>query len=352
MPYMKKFAVCAALAILASCTASLKPGVWERDTYRAMNSLIKSQAHSGSYAVFDCDNTTVIHDVTKTLMLYMIENLRFASAPEHLFLDGLEDVDFPLAGLGMTAREMGQVLADEYYSLKEERNDSLYNDFKARFLTFISAIGDSYDYGTICLWEPSLAVGFTQEELEALGRESLSFSLSTGKAWDEEWVSPDGRFSGTAHKGLVMTDEMRDLYACLAGNGITPYICSASPEWLVELFCSGMVPGFELPEDQVFGLRLVENEDGSWSYEEDYPQPYMDGKVACIDKYMAVRHNGRQPVLVAGDSNGDLAMLTSYPDMQLGLVIDWDRGGEIDELASCGDGRIFAQKFSKVSATP
>lgn len=344
---MKKLAVCTALVLLASCTASLKPGVWEKDTYKAMNSLLDSRARSGSYAVFDCDNTTVIHDVTNTLMLYMIENLRFASAPEHLFLDGLKDVDFPLEGLGMSAKEMGRVLSEEYFSLKKELNDSLFSDFKARFLAFISAVGDNYDYGTLCLWEPSLAIGFSQEELEALGRESLSYWLSTGKAWDEEWVSPDGRFYGTAHKGLVMTEEMKDLYTCLTSSGITPYVCSASPEWLVELFCSGMVPGFELPEDQVFGLRFVENEDGTWSYDADYPQPYMEGKVACIDKYMAVRHQGLQPVLVAGDSNGDVAMLTSYPDMQVGLVIDWDREGAIDELASCGNGKIFSQKFSK-----
>ncbi|MBO4536864.1 MAG: hypothetical protein J5702_06620, partial [Bacteroidales bacterium] len=122
----------AAVALL-SCRPALERGRWNDETYAALSALL-ADAGDGGYAVFDCDNTTVIHDVTHTMMVYQIENLRFAVAPEHCFLDGLGDVDFPLEGLGMTAREMGTVLAEEYAALKTEMNDSLFRDYRARFI--------------------------------------------------------------------------------------------------------------------------------------------------------------------------------------------------------------------------
>lgn len=342
----KHFLVLCTAALLLSCRPALQRGCWDSDTYGALSELL-THADRGGYAVFDCDNTTIIHDVTHTLMIYQIENLRFALAPEHQFLDGLDDVDFPLEGIGVTSREMGQALSEEYYALKEAFCDSLYRDFRARFLAFYQAIGNSYDYGTLCLWEPSLAAGFSEEELQDLGRESLSYWISQGRAWDEQWTSPDGRFTGTAHKGIVITPEMKDLYGNLSRSGITPYICSASPEWLVELLTCNPHYGLSLQPEQVFGVRFLENEDGSWRWDLACPQPFKEGKVQCIDRFIAPMHGGAQPLLVAGDSEGDVDMLTAYPAMKLGLVINWDNGGEIGELAARGDGRYFPQHFEK-----
>lgn len=326
------------------CSRQLKRGLWGDDTYSVLSSLIANPDNKGGYAVFDCDNTTVMNDISHSMMVYQIENLRFSLAPEHNFIDGLENVDFVLPSLGITAREMGTVLSSEYATLKKEKNDSLFLDFRARMLAFFDAIGDNYSYGEQCLWEPSLTAGFSKEELLALGRESLDFSLSQGNAWKETWVSPDGRFSGSAPKGLVLTEEIKDLYSCLSASEITPYVCSASVEWLVELLCCNPKYGLGLPADHVFGLRFVENADGSLSYDTSYTQPFQEGKVACINKHIAPNHSDRQPALVAGDSNGDVPMLTSYPDMQVGLLISPGHRGKINELANCHDGRYFVHK--------
>lgn len=343
---MKKILVFIVTALaLCACQPSLEQNRWESDTYHALSALIADPQNKGAYAVFDCDYTTVVNDISHSLITYMIENLRFATAPEHMFLAGLPEVDVPLEGIGMTAREMGETLAREYAELKTEWKDSLYQDFRARFVAFQDAIGDYYDYGTLCLWEPSIAVGFSAEELQALGRESLSYWLSQGRTWMEEWKSPDGRFSGTVRKGLILTTEMKDLYRKLSQAGITPYVCSASPEWLVELLCCDKAFGLGLPAERVYGLRFIDREDGTWGYDETYPQPYKEGKVACINKFIAPLHGQRGPVLVAGDSNGDVAMLTAYPEMKVGLIIDWNRTGEIAALAARHDGRYFSQKF-------
>lgn len=48
----------------------------------------------------------------------------------------------------------------------------------------------------------------------------------------------------------------------------------------------------------------------------------------CIRTYMAPAYDHAEPVLVAGDSNGDVAMLTAFPDMRKGLIIDVGRNPE------------------------
>lgn len=333
-----------AVLCLAACAPTLQKEGWDEQPYVALQALLSDESARGGYAVFDCDNTTILHDVTHTMMIYQIEHLRFALAPEHHFLDGLDDVDLPLVGLDITAREMGATLSKEYDALKENWNDSLYQDFRARFLAFYAAIDDTYSYGELCLWEPSLAAGFPEEELKALGRESLDYWLGQGKVWKEEWVSPDGRFKGVAQKGIVLTGYMKNLYENLPKAGVTPFICSASPEWLVELLACDPTKGLGLKPEQVYGVHFVEKEDGSWAWDETYAQPYKEGKVECINRYIAPQFGGKQPVLVGGDSGGDVAMLTAYPEMKVGLVINHSRGGDIEALTCCGDARYVSQK--------
>ena len=330
-----------ALFVLSSCTPVLERGAWEEETYDALTALLKDKSNRGGYAVFDCDNTSIVHDITHNLTIYLVENLRFADAPEHCFLDGLPDADARLERFGMTVQEVGESLRDEYRALQalamplnNLSQTDLYKDWRARFLAFYEALDDVYDYNTLCIWEPSLYTGYSEEELKALGRESTLYWLSQGRVWEEEWVSPDGRFSGICEKGLMVPSDMKALYKALSKAGITPYVCSASAEWLVEILVCDSGIGFGLDPDRVYGVRLDEP---------DYTQPFREGKVACIDRFIAPLHGGKQPVLVAGDSSGDVAMLTAYPDMKVGLVMDLDRGGEIDSLADRRDGRYFAQ---------
>ncbi len=351
---MKRLRLISGLIILVvSCAPALEKGTWAPDTYDALSALLKDKANRGGYAVFDCDNTSIIHDVTHTLTLYMVENLRFADAPEHLFVDGLGETDFPLEGCSVSAAQWGTDLRDRYRTLKSmqeagtsldslQRTD-LFRDWRGRFMAFYEALGRSYDYGTLCLWEPLLTEGYTDRQLQALGRESIRYWLSQGKVWHEELVSTDGQYHGKGEKGLMVLPEMKALYKALEQAGIRPYICSASVEWLVEIFACDSEIGFGLSPDQVFGIRLAKDADGGYVYDPTYVQPFKEGKVSCIDSLIAPQHGGRQPVLVAGDSSGDIAMLTAYPEMKVGLIMNRFRGGEIEALADRHDGRYFSQ---------
>lgn len=340
-------AAAALLALVVSCSpaATIDREDWEPDVYEALTDLLKDRSLRGGYAVFDCDNTSVIHDISHTLTIYLVENLRFAAAPDHCFTAGLGNPDIFISELGMSAKEFGALLAEDYRALKAMQEGGLsleeihrmpqYLDWRAKFLAFYEALGKYYSYGELCLWEPSFAIGYPDEELRELGRQSLSYWLSKGRVWTEEWVSADGRYRGTAEKGLVVPKGMKSLYQALAKAGITPYVCSASAEWLVELLVCDPTIGFGLDPQQVYALRLVEK-DGIWEYDNDYPQPFKEGKVACIMKYMAPLHGGAAPVLVAGDSNGDVAMLTEWPEMRVGLIMDQRREGDITVLADGG----------------
>ncbi len=342
--------------LMCSCRGPvLVQGNWNDEVYGAICRVLKEG--SGGYAVFDCDNTSIKHDVSICLMLYQIENLRFADAPAHCFLDGIEDVDRPLQHIGgLTAAQMGLVLRDEYNLLKASldagatlealKQEDLYKDYKARFLAFYDAVAEEYDYSTFCLWLPALLCGMTQEEARSLGRESTLDALSQGRVWVEKWISPDGQFSAVAEKGIVVTREMKDLYSALRRSGIDVYICSASAEWLVEQLACDPEIGFGLDEDHVYGIRLSSGQTVQTSYQEGYVQPFMEGKVSCIKSFMAPSHGGAAPLLVAGDSRGDVNMLTYWDDTRLSLIMDWGRSGKIRELADRNDGRFYAQKVS------
>lgn len=335
------------LVLLVSCAPSLERGDWEEEPYRALSALLKDKSLSGGYAVFDCDNTTILHDVTHTLMVWQIENLEFADAVAEMFLHGLAKTDFPLEGLDMTAAEMGSYLHEEYVLLRSllDSGQSLgqvhetdnYLDFRAAFLSFYKAIGNNYSYGELCLWEPMLFSGLSRDRAE----ESLAHSLSQGRVWNEEWVSPDCRFRGVAEKGIVIPEDIKNLYSALRRNGVTPYICSASPEWLVETLVCNPDNGLGMDPEEVYGVRFIDGD-----YDRSYPQPFKEGKVDCIDSMIAPLHSGMEPVLVAGDSSGDVAMLTAYSGMKVGLIMNQHRGGEIERLAGSRNGRYVSQTIT------
>ena len=79
------------------------------------------------------------------------------------------------------------------------------------------------------------------------------------------------------------------------------------------------------PQVRVYGLRFVSSERITAQFDPAYKQPNREGKIDCIQAYMAPAHGNAGPVLVAGDSNGDVPMLTAFPDMKHGLIIDVGR---------------------------
>ena len=335
--------VCVALAV-ACQPRMLSGGSWDPAVRNELCDLIRSKTDDGAYAVFDFDKTSIVHDISQALWVYQVEHLQFADAPSHAFLDGIPDPaktigEESFAAFGAVLQEEFAVLSallEQGLPLEEIHATDTYLDFRARMAFLLNHMDNAPGAGISYLWMPSLLTGFTEEEARALVREAVKDQLGKEKVAVEWWESPDGRFRTPVERGIWFSPEMKELYAALTAHGITPYVCSASLELIVEELACNPELGVGLPPEQVFGLRFVPGETLEAVFDPDYIQPIKEGKVGCINAYIAPLYGGAGPVLVGGDSNGDVAMLTAYPDMVHGLIIDVGRGPEtaIGQLAS------------------
>lgn len=375
------------------CQISVLPrDAWTDEVYEALVKTI-SEAPEDSYAVFDFDNTTIINDISMTLMVYMVENLRFVFPKEEAFkyfTSFLPDIDCQLKGVGKSARELAQTMSKDYAflqdALKEQQSPSCcqsqstshapsccqpqstsqspnstqcskqsqqansthcskqsqqspilkqlqsteqWKSLKENLLLLNEGIENTFDYDTWCQWMPALFSGMSYDELAAITKESVEYWMSRSE--------------------LVLPQESLHLVQALRRKGIDVYICSASLEAIVEAMACDPKYGLNFPEEKVFGIRLKDKETVGGAFDEDYQQTYLEGKVACINRFMRPEHGGKDPILVAGDSGGDLAMLTAFPKA-LSLVYDCKRGGSIGKYIESGAPNAVVQP--RTSFTP
>ena len=339
--------------VLTSCTtynndnptATVLRGKWDPQVQTALNGLL-SNCGEGSYAVFDFDQTSIVHDISQALWVYQIEHLCFADAPIHDFLDGIPEPESLMPETETTYAEMGRVLSEEYKTMttRVEAGESIesiwqsdvYLDFRARMCSLLEAMDEQWGSWVAFLWQPGLLAGYTEAEARALIHDAILEQLGRDKLAVEQWLSPDGRWGGDVMRGIWVSPEMKELYRCLQAANIDAYVCSASLELIVEALACDTVLGFGLPAERVYGLRFVEGEKLTVQFDSQYKQPIKEGKVDCIKAYMAPAYGNTNPVLVAGDSNGDVPMLTAFSDMKHGLIIDVGRSetSAIGQLAT------------------
>ena len=346
----KLFVIFFCLIMAISCkktsqTEASQTGKWDPQVWNTLNELMICSSH-GSYAVFDFDQTSIVHDISQALWVYQIEHLRFADAPSHNFLDGIPTPESLMPGTSVTYTEMGNALSAEYETLTSRLNagESIvsiresddYLDFRARMASLMEAMDEQWGSWVTYLWQPGLLAGYTENEARMLIHDAITEHLGLGKLAVEPWYSPDGQWGGDVMRGIWVSQEMKNLYKRLEFFGIDAYICSASLELIVEVLACDPVLGFGIPAERVFGLRFIAGDRIVAQFDPDYEQPNREGKVDCIRAYMAPSHGNKGPVLVAGDSNGDVAMLTAFPDMRHGLIIDVGRSAEsaIGQLAT------------------
>lgn len=331
----------------------LEKGNWNPEVWEELDMLLREEGKQGEkydpacrpYAVFDYDNTTVINDIAQTLLVYQIENRAFKISPERFFdviTEGIPELGQDY-GKGYTVEEMARELSRDYSvlcsfgdDLEGMRKTDEYLDFRAKLWYFSASTMSLGPEGGVfgCIWIACLLDGMSPEEVAALTRASVDHWLSLKTMWREEWTSPDGRVTVRIPKGLGLTNEMKNLYKALRDNGFDVYICSASPEWVVEAMATDPRYGLGLDTASVFGIRFLPYADGTLHAvgASGYAQPYREGKTECIKRYIAPRHGGRSPSLVAGDSSGDYSMLTSFEDCRIGLIINCLPSGRVASL--------------------
>lgn len=345
---------------------SLPRNHWADTAYKALTAVISQYGVRSNhynkdvkpYAVFDFDNTTAINDVEETLILYQIENLCFKIKPQEMYdvLTGnVPDVHRTLAainssaeGKNITAKMLADDIVRDYSflyrtyigrsgkkSLKKTKESAYYYDFRCKLRYMYDAIGDTFDPTVADAWILYLFKNMSAGELQSLTQKSIDYWLTVPMK-KVTWESPDrgaGKLSISVKMGFAISEEMKSLYRCLMANGFDVYICSASLREVVEVPATLPKYGLCLPKSHVLGVML-KKQNGRFMNALDTNEPLTlgEGKVTAIRSKLASLHQGHGPVLVGGDSNGDYNMLTEFPDMQCGLIINRLPSGNLHGL--------------------
>ena len=325
----RKFAYVVLLLAMISCGGreKLPRDAWNEDVYNGLISCV-DKAPSNSYAVFDFDNTTIIGDISMLLMEYMVENMRFAFVPSEsfdAFTSYIPALDLELKGVGRTSRSLALEMSADYTVLRSHiakgesieflRNTEVWKRLKSNLFLLNDGIENTFDYATWCSWAPGLLRGLTYAELTSLTKESVGYWMGEEK--------------------LILPKETVDLFDYLRRKGVDIYLCSASLEVIVEAMACDPEFGLGFAPDHVFGVRLEKSEYVEGPLDATYPQTFLEGKVKCINQFMRGEHDGKDPVLIAGDSVGDVPMLTAFPK-SVSLVYDCARSGAIADYIRTG----------------
>ena len=347
----------------------LEKGNWANENYEALQTLIENNGKNSKdydenkkpYAVFDWDNTTIINDVEEALLAYQLTNLEFKMTPEefsktirtNLPTDNFNEKCNNKAGEPVNIESVGADIDSDYKflyenykgfkgdkSLDDIKNTPEYKDFIAKTRYLYASIGESFSSDISYPWVTYLFAGMTQEEVAALTEKSNDYWLSH-ELGEETWTSPEelkgnaGVVSVTFNTGLRTIKEQQNLYKTLMSNGIDVYICSASFIDVVREFATNPKYGYDIPKENVYAMELERDDKGviKPEFNKDYYQTQGKGKTETIEKFLVENHGGKGPLIVGGDSSGDVAMLSDFNDTKFSLIVNRCKGDELGKLS-------------------
>ena len=364
----------------------IKKGSWNKRAFTFINKLIgKHGIDSENYnpkmkpfAVFDWDNTSIIGDVEEAVFYYLVTELAFKIGPEELYKIIRKNVDKSDFSEKYTNTEgkrinIDKISADIYdayrklyqtsdrlggdvpFEITKETKD--YKEFVAKMIfRYQAADFDKKAEDPYC-WMTFLLTNYNEEEIYDFCNEAFAY-IKSEKAHIEKFTSPAiesqaGRIETSYFVGMGDVPEMVDLFKTLEENGIDVYVVSASSIDIVRAFATANSYGFE--KEKVLGLRLAKDADGKIipSLDKSYPITQKSGKSETIRKLIQNDKN-YGPILVGGDSDGDYDMLTDFKESDLGIIIDVDRRGKINELKKAslvGSSRFVLQARDKFAKT-
>lgn len=316
------------------------------------------RADKKPFAVFDWDNTSIIGDVEETLLYYIITHLAFKMDPDELvgvikknvpgdnFEEKFNNLDGEPVNIDLLASDIQESYGKLYGTAKSLGGDidledlvetNVYKEFTSKMFYRYKAVRARSDAREDYCWMSFLLTNYTTEEVYDLCQEAFTY-VKKETPRRVNFISPDietsaGRVEISIFVGLGDIDEMAKLYKDLEANGIDVYIVSASFIDIVRAFATSGANAYGFDKDKVLGLRLEKDKDGKIipSLDPAYSPTLKEGKVETINDLIK-NTNNYGPIMVGGDSDGDYAMLTSFDQTELGLIIDRDIGGKINDL--------------------
>ena len=356
---------------LALSAANLDELRWVPKNRAALSKLIDENKNQGNYVVFDWDYTSIYQDTQENLFRYQIDNLKFEMTPaafskairKDIPLDNFDKEYSNVKGQAINITKIANDLDKRYtflynnyikdkkMSLEKIKTTEEFKDFRGKLAFLYEAIGGSFSHDVAYPWVLYLFDNMTVDEVQKLAKEANDFGI--GNKLGKYVLESSDKLAGEAGKvryeyksGLRTQPETANLFHEFEKNGITVYIISASLEDIVKVFANDKSYGYNLKSENVYGMRLEMNGNKYRAeYKSGYPQTQTKGKVEIINKYLKPKHGGKDPILVAGDSAGDVNMLSEFKGTKILLLMK--RKGKLDDLAK--DKRALIQRRDEVT---
>lgn len=326
-------------AELLGRTRRLGPGCWSEVNRAALDGWLHAVARrpGPKVAVFDWDNTSMFGDIGMAVARFQLEHLRLRLSPEDLAAtipDEIHGIRTLAGGVSLAnAREdvltaypalwPGMVAGD----LEAARRLPEHRDFCARMLDLYDrleatpGVGAAFAYPWLVSW----LGGMTPAELRAIALEACEAARAEPRD-RVTWRSRPGKAGvaeATLERGIGPQPELQDLFGALEAAGVAPHVVTASSEAVVRAVAPHL--GYPISEARIFGMRLEADADGRFRTEglAGYPITNGPGKVELIQRFLPTA-----PLLVAGDSDGDFDMLTGFPETEVRLIFNRNKGPE------------------------
>ncbi len=313
----------------------LARGGWGQDAFDALSSLLCacSQVRGRPFVVFDWDNTSIAGDCADALFRYQLRHMAFAmdaKAFERLFWDLPEGPISPVHGQaeadGIGLQDLAADLSEDYDFLwgnPDRLGSPRHHSFYARMVFFSEALCATHGYALGYPWVNFLLAGFLPSEVDNLAERSHDAALleTFGSAtWTAESGTRTKDLTVTFSAGVRVQSELQNLMSALQCRGVDVFISTASPEVVVRQFACNPKYGYGLRPQSVLGVKL-DSHDGRYRPVlcPGRPWNWGPGKTQNLET-LVVHSRGEEPILVAGDSEGDAWMLQDFGDMRVGIL--------------------------------
>lgn len=310
--------------------------------------------HGKPYIVTDWDNTAIIFDSQQSLFLYQAENLCYRLTPEHL----AEVIAMELtAAQKAETEELRRDIAGFYRELYSRceglgGSEPLAAVQKSpAHVAFVQAMACLYKYpfGYVaeCCRIVYLFAGYSLAEVKRLTEESIAREQQIRPERRVYRYTADGQaLEAVYYVGLRFVPEQAEFFHKCMENGIDVYVCSASHEAVVQVHAAH----YGISPENVLALKIDvdDSEKIMTRVKAGVPMPIKEGKAEAIRRCLLPKH-GREPLLVMGDSMGDVAMLTAFSAQGLAtntqhlpsVLVAWrEAGRKLEELLIQGRDEI------------
>lgn len=281
---------------------------WSESNYERQRDALERAVPGLDYAVFDFDNTCILHDIGDACYDQLVKELAFNFEHEG-FWSLLDAEDSPDELRERVAR--AQAVAP---ALRAQHPD--YLDYLGHMARLSRDHDLRHGHTHAYAWVVRLMVGMSEEAILGIAQRAYQEHLSSELTFDT-MRDPRDMSAWQLPRGIRICQEIRSLMATMRARGMEVWIVSASAQhWVIP-----MARCFGVPPERVVGNLLEPDERGLMSDRLVMPATYRAGKLVRALERM---QTDRLPWMAYGDAMTDFEMLAQAQ----GLAMVMDRGQE------------------------